>query len=1651
MRFAFLRPAAAIGLLLLVGPGPALADTTPQPLPFSQDWSNTGLITIANDWSGVPGLIGHRGDGLAGSTGVDPQTILAEGTATPVNVIANQANPNTNNTGGIAEFEIANPTIAMQGSGTARAPFVMATLVTSGLKDIRVRYTLRDLDSNTDNAVQPMALHYRIGTSGDFTNVPAAFVADASEGPSVSGPDIPVDVVLPADAGDQPVIQIRWMTADAVGSDEWIGIDDIEITGSPLVSGPEELFFSEYVEGSGSNKAIEIYNGTGADVNLTGYSVRLYANGAVTPTQTLNLSGTLADGDVYVIGNPSAAVGITSVSDILHAVTNFNGDDALTLLKDGVVIDAFGRVGEDPGAAWTGGGVTTLDKTLRRKPEVCQGDAIEDDAFDPSLEWLQFDVDSFDGLGSHTATCVEPPGSTLSFIDDAIELAEGDAGTTDFVFEIDLDPVPTGAVSFDLTLAPGAVNPVDQDDLVTLFGTYPISFDPQTDTLPIEFVVQVAADTTPEPDETFVLTADNFSAGMANAAPVVATATILNDDAFPITPISSIQGDGQLSPLDGELLVTQGIVTGIRSNSFFIQTPDGLDDGDPETSEGLYVFVGTGNVPPALAVGDLVTVRGQITEFIPPADPYQLPITELVNVDLIQIDATGQTLPAPITLDPLDPDGAIDQLERYEFMRVRIPAFTVTAPTRSGGTDEYFGVIAGNDIPRREPGVDIQNPLPAEAPANVPRWDANPELIRVKSNLLVGGAAVPMRAGTELEELVGVLDYAFRRYTVLTTAAAAPVIVSTPEGTATSAALPQDVTIGAFNVENYSGTSGTVFERKTNKFSEVIRDFLGYPDILGIVEVASIDTLNLLAQRINTQAVDAGDPNPLYTAHIESNAGTQRLGFLIKTALSGGAPRVQILNIEERDLIIDGQPAGVLCPDGETRTTGLLNDRPPLVLDALVTGANGAEYTVTVINNHLKSLIGVDSEDPAGAAYDCFNFDADGTPIPTGGEGRRNRAKRQQEAEFLAGVVDEIQQTNPGRPVVLVGDFNAFEFNDGLADVMGTLSGVPSPDDETVVPGDGIDFLDPDLIPMAFLVDEDQRYSYVFSGTRQVLDHVVINEAVVDTTVDVRKEFARVNADFTNVDGTSTLVPFRSSDHDPTKAYLTVSAFFTADLRVFDASVDPAQASVGDPVTFALKLENLGGDGSVNPGLLFDLPAGVGFASVAASPGWTCSPPVSGASGQFGCFADSGSLAQLDVVEFTLEVEVLNAAAGTTVLLSADASGDSTDPVAANNSASGQIEVAALADLALSAQAREATVPQGDVAIVDFSAENLGPNPAADASLALSVSGLNPTEPLPQVLAPAGWTCGEWVVAVGIANAECTAATFPVGNAGFEVSVSTSTLTGSNLSFQGEISAATTDPVGGNEQASAGVSVSPVADLQASLSNLPAVAQIGQEIQFTATLDNLGPSGGAALAGSELQVDLNVASDAVDYENDGLGILLCSVESVSASSSRVVCVDSVGLAAQAGSSVIVKVVVPAALSLQSLDATASASGPVVDPDSSNNVVAGSIAINTAPTVEDASFLVLIGTPNGFVVGQVEAADADGDELAFSLTAGNGDGAFAIDSDGVLTVANSAAITGGRSLTVTVQDGRGGSASAAITITTSDPLEQLDIFSNGFED
>jgi predicted extracellular nuclease len=170
---------------------------------------------------------------------------------------------------------------------------------------------------------------------------------------------------------------------------------------------PTELFFSEYIEGSSYNKALEIYNGTGAMVDLAagGYNIFMSFNGG-TSTYIINLTGSVADGDVYVVAPTNATdETILSEADLLQGTSWFNGNDAVVLRKNTAILDVIGQIGYDPGAEWGTGDVSTADNTLRRKDTICAGDPDGSNVFDPAAEWDGYANNTFDGLGAHVANC----------------------------------------------------------------------------------------------------------------------------------------------------------------------------------------------------------------------------------------------------------------------------------------------------------------------------------------------------------------------------------------------------------------------------------------------------------------------------------------------------------------------------------------------------------------------------------------------------------------------------------------------------------------------------------------------------------------------------------------------------------------------------------------------------------------------------------------------------------------------------------------------------------------------------------------------------------------------------------------------------------------------------------------------------------------------------------------------------------------------------------------------------------------------------------------------------------------------------------------------------------------------------------------------
>lgn len=164
-----------------------------------------------------------------------------------------------------------------------------------------------------------------------------------------------------------------------------------------------DLLISEYVEGSGYHKAVEIYNGTDDPVDLADYAIERYSNGSTTATVIPLDAVELASGEVYVVAHNLFPVG--GIADQLSADLNFNGNDALVLTLSGVPVDRIGRVGEDPGSYWSCASGTTQNHTLVRKAGVCSGETDPTAVFDPCVGWEFLASDTLDDLGSHDADC----------------------------------------------------------------------------------------------------------------------------------------------------------------------------------------------------------------------------------------------------------------------------------------------------------------------------------------------------------------------------------------------------------------------------------------------------------------------------------------------------------------------------------------------------------------------------------------------------------------------------------------------------------------------------------------------------------------------------------------------------------------------------------------------------------------------------------------------------------------------------------------------------------------------------------------------------------------------------------------------------------------------------------------------------------------------------------------------------------------------------------------------------------------------------------------------------------------------------------------------------------------------------------------------
>ena len=603
--------------------------------------------------------------------------------------------------------------------------------------------------------------------------------------------------------------------------------------------------------------------------------------------------------------------------------------------------------------------------------------------------------------------------------------------------------------------------------------------------------------------------------------------------------IAQIQGTGDKSPYVSTTVqnTSLGVVTYKKSTGFFMQMAVG--DGNPNTSDAIYVFTSSA---PTVNLGDSVCVTGLISEYYNGGSVILTDtdntLTEYGSVSIVTL-SSGNPLPAAITLNP-DPNGAFDQFEKYEGMRVTVPSLTVTGPggvsaigsnAEAAGTyspsGAFWGTVTGVARPFREPGIDSSHPIYVEnstgasyhlLPSSPQVFDSNPERIQIYTGN-PGDTVVDVSVGAIVSNLIGVLDVYYGDFELDEDPTTAPnyVAPTVSNNSLVYTAVPQqnasELTIATYNMEHFyddqlNGTNTPyeivlttpTYQGRLAKASMAIRNVLKTPDILAVQEAENLGVLQAMAAKISSDAIAADQTDPRYSAYLVQGNDPSgiNVGFLVNSSRVTNVTTTQYFSTD--------------VYSGSTLTF----DRPPLLLTATVQNTGGAPLPVTIIDNHLKAL---PDDDPT-------SFGATGTP-----------EKRQAEAQELAQLIQNLQAANPKIILAVVGDLNSYEFNDGVNDMVGELTGntasasqVIRPDTNVVSPA--LTELSSALLPM------NQRQSYTESGNAQQLDHILLSTGAFARLS--RFAIGHLDADFRESLHYDYTRPERLSDHDPEVAYLTL-------------------------------------------------------------------------------------------------------------------------------------------------------------------------------------------------------------------------------------------------------------------------------------------------------------------------------------------------------------------------------------------------------------------------------------------------------------------------------------------------------------------------------
>jgi predicted extracellular nuclease len=942
----------------------------------------------------------------------------------------------------------------------------------------------------------------------------------------------------------------------------------------PARAAPTELFFSEYIEGSSNNKALEIFNGTGASINLAAdvYNVQMYFNGNVSAGLTINLTGSVADGDVFVVAQSDASSVILAQADQTNGAGWFNGDDAVVLRKGTTVIDSIGQIGFDPGSQWGADLTSTADNTLRRKDAIEAGDPNGADAFDPSVEWDGFASDTFNGLGVHPGLVPDDAPSVLSTVpaNGAVDVASSSNISITFS-----EPVNASAASFSISCPPGGTaQPFALTGGPTTYTLDPSSDLPASGSCGVVVIASQVTDVDANDPPDNMLGSVSFSFAMGTPA---------DPCEDPFTSIPQIQGVDDIADVTG-VVTTEGVVVSDDEGpspalrGFYLQDPVG--DGDAATSDGIFVFNGNDN---EVALGDSLRVTGTASEF---QGQTQISASTIVDCGDASVEPIDVTFPV----------ATMTTLEQFEGMLVRLPqTMYVTEHFQLGRFGQVL-LSSGDRLKNPTAIVDPGAPAIAYQAANNlnkilvddSSQAQNPDPILFARGGQPLSASNTLRGGDTATGIVGVMTYTWGgnnaspnayRVRPLNALNGGVAFVAVNERPGPTVEVDGTARVVGMNLLNYFNTfdglpdtvdnctfgvggapadcrGADTQEEFDRQWPKTVAAIVGMDaDVIGVNEIendgyGANSAIAHLVDRLN----DATDPGTYAFIDVDAEtgqtnaAGTDaiKVGFIYRVATVAPVGDTAVLNTDA--FVNGGDPAP--------------RSRPSLA--QTFETVDGARFIVDV--NHLKS------KGSACAAPDAGD-----------GQGNCNQVRTNAAIELAAWLATDPTGTGDD-DILIVGDLNSYAMEDPVR----TLEDAGFTN-----------------LVAAFVEDP---YSYVFDGQWGYLDYALGSSSAVAQVADIvewhidsdEPSVLDYNLNFKTPNLQTTLYApdrFRVSDHDP----IVVGLDADSDRPIVEAG-GPYQVveggsvlltavgsdPTGDELSFAWDFDGDGFDDGTGASVVFD-------------------------------------------------------------------------------------------------------------------------------------------------------------------------------------------------------------------------------------------------------------------------------------------------------------------------------------------------------------------------------------------------------------------------------------------------------------------------------